>query len=149
MNRLLPLLSLGMALLLAPAALAAGQATPDEAIAMAIKAAAYLQSVGPETAFAAFDAKDSVWHDRDLYVVVEDADGVMLAHGTNPGLMGKSMLNLRDVDAKAFSQDAVAIKDAGWVTYKWQDLVSKAVEAKTTYWVRVGGDVVGVGAYAK
>ncbi len=149
-QRLLPLLSLGAALLLAPAAWAAGQATPDEAKAMAIKAAEYLRSAGPETAFAAFDAKDnSVWHDRDLYVTVENANGVMVTHGTNPGLIGRNVLELKDVDGKPFNRDVVAVKDAGWVNFKWQNPLTKAVDPKTMYEVRVGDYLVGVGAYAK
>ncbi len=150
MKPLLPLLSLGMALLLAPAAWAAGQATPDDAKAMALKAAAYLKSVGPEKAFPEFDAKDnSTWHDRDLYVTVQDANSIMVAHGTNPGLIGKAMLNLKDVDGKPFNQEIHAIKDTGWVSFKWQNPLTKAVEPKTMYVVNIGDYLVGVGAYAK
>ena len=144
----LPLLSLGAALLLAPAIWASGGATPDEAKAMAVKAAAYLQSAGPEKAFAAFDAKDdATWHDRDLYVVVQDSKGAIVAHGTNPGLIGRNVLELKDVDGKPFNHDIQAVKDAAWVDYKWQNPMTKAVEAKTQYNVRVGEYVVGVGAY--
>ncbi len=100
MKHLLPLLVVGSTLLLTPVAQAAGQATPDEAKAMAIKAAEYLKSAGQEKAFPEFNAKDGPWHDRDLYVTVEDSKGVMVAHGTNAGLIGKSMLDLKDVDGK-------------------------------------------------
>jgi cytochrome c len=142
-------LSLMAALLCAPLALGAGQATPDEAKAMAIKAAEYLKSAGPEKALPEFSAKDGPWHDRDLYVTVQDSKGVMVAHGTNPGLIGKSMLDLKDVDGKPFNRDIQAVKDAGWIDFKWQNPVTKAVEPKTMYEVRVGEYVVGVGAYAK
>jgi signal transduction histidine kinase len=129
---------------------AAGQATPDEAKEMAIKAAEYLKSAGTEKAFAEFDAKDnSTWHDRDLYVTVQDSNGVMVAHGTNPGLIGKSVLELKDVDGKPFNHEIQAIKDQGWVEFKWQNPMSKVVEAKRTYEVRVGEYIVGAGAYAK
>jgi len=141
---------LGAALLLATNTWAAERATPEEAKAMAIKAAAVLKSAGPEKAFAAFDAKDnSEWHDRDLYVVVLDFHGVMLAHGTNPGLIGKSVIDLKDVDGKPFNRDIIAVTDAAWVDYKWQNPLTKAVEAKTSYQIRVGDDLVGVGAYAR
>jgi signal transduction histidine kinase len=116
---------------------------------MAIKAAAYLKSVGPEKAFAEFDAKDSVWHDRDLYVTVQDSKGVMLAHGTNPGLIGRSLIDLKDVDGKPFERDIVAITDTGWITFKWQNPLTKAVEPKTQYTIRVGDYLLAVGAYAK
>lgn len=149
MNRRRMLLVMGAALLLAPVCMAAGQATPAEAKAMAIRAAAYLKAVGPDKAFPEFDAKDGSWHDRDLYVTVVDGKGVMRAHGTNPGLIGKSMLDLKDVDGKSFNREIVAITDAGWINYKWQNPVTKAVELKTAYEVRVGDYIVGVGAYAK
>ena len=135
------------ALGLSMSAFAAGQATPDEAKTMAIKAADYLKAVGPEKAFAEFDAKGNAWHDRDLYVIVQDNKGVMVAHGTNPGLIGKSVLDLKDVDGKPFNRDTQAIKDSGWVDFKWLNPVTKAVEPKTQYIIRVGDYLVGVGAY--
>ena len=136
-------------LLAAPMANAAGQATPDEAEAMAIKAAEYLKSAGSEKAYAEFDAKDGRWHDRDLYVTVLDSNGVAVAQGNNPGLVGKSVIDLRDVDGESFARGMIAVKDASWVNFKWQNPVTKAVEPKTSYEVRVGEYVVGVGAYSK
>ena len=64
-------------------------------------------------------------------MIVQDSKGVMVAHGTNPGLIGKSVLDLKDVDGKPFNRDVQAIKDAGWVNFKWQNPTTKAVEAKT------------------
>jgi cytochrome c len=145
--RLLTLLA--AALLLTTVALAADQGTPDEAKAMAVKAAAYLQSAGPEKAFAAFDATQGAWQDRDLYVIVFDLKGVAVARGNNPGLIGKSLIDLKDVDGRAFIQEIVAISDTGWVSYKWQNPISKAVETKTSYVVRAGDYVIAVGAYTK
>ena len=136
-------------LLAAPMANAADQATPDEAKAIAIKAVEYLKSAGPEKAFAEFDAKDGRWHDRDLYVTVLDSNGVAVAQGNNPGLVGKSVIDLRDVDGESFARGMIAVKDASWVNFKWQNPVTKAVEPKTSYEVRVGEYVVGVGAYSK
>jgi len=149
MKPFLSFVVLGAALLFAPGAYATGQATPDEAKAFSIKAADYLKANGPDKAFAEFDAKDSSWHDRDLYVIVQDSKGVMVAHGTNAGLIGKNVLDLKDVDGKPFNRDMQAIKDAGWINFKWQNPTTKAVEAKTEYIVRVGDYLVGVGAYAK
>ena len=126
---------------------ATDRATPDEAKAMAGKAAQYLKEVGPETAFAAFNAKDGPWHDRDLYVFVNDASCKTLAHGGNQALVGKSLATLKDVEGKPFMQEIAAVQDAGWVEYKWQNPVSKAIETKATYVVQVGQYRVGVGAY--
>jgi hypothetical protein len=137
------------ALLLAPRAFAAGQASPDDAKAMAIKAAEYLKANGPEKAFPEFTAKEGPWHDRDLYVTVQDSKGVMVMHGTNPGLVGRAVLELKDVDGKPFNHEVQAVKDAAWVNYKWQNPMTKTVESKSQYTIRVGEYVVGVGAYTQ
>jgi signal transduction histidine kinase len=148
MRRILYFLLLAPVLLLAPTAWAAGQGTPDEAKAMAVKAAEYLKSAGPDQAFAAFDAKNGPWHDRDLYVLVLGDDNVMYAHGTNPGLIGKSLATMKDVDGNPMNAPMLAVKGADWVRYKWQNPITKAVEPKVAYCVRVGEYVVVVGAYA-
>jgi cytochrome c len=149
MNPFPSMVVLGAGLLLVPMAHAAGQATPDEAKAMAVKAAEYLKSAGPDKAFPDFDAKDGSWHDRDLYVYVLDNNGVMLAHGSNPGLIGKTVLEVKDVDGKPMTRETLAVKDAGWVNFKWQNPLTKAVEPKVVYVVRVGDYFVEVGAYAR
>ncbi len=149
MKPVLSSMLLAAALLSAPVVYAAGQATPDEAKAMAVKAAEYLKVVGPDKAFPEFNAKDGPWHDRDLYVTVQDSKGVMVSHGTNPGLIGKSVLDLKDVDGKPFNREIQQIKDSGWIEFKWQNPVSKAVEPKKMYEVRVGEYIIGVGAYAR
>ena len=64
-------------------------------------------------------------------MTVQDSKGVMVAHGTNAGLIGKTVLDLKDVDGKPFNRDTQAIKDAGWINFKWQNPTTKAVEAKT------------------
>lgn len=65
--RVYPLIGLVMLFgLLSASVHASDRATPDDAKAMAIKAAQYLRDAGPEVAFAAFTAGDSAWHDRDL-----------------------------------------------------------------------------------
>ena len=149
MNRRSIVATLGALLLCAPVARAGGMATPDEAKAMAIRAAEYLKANGPEKAFPEFSSKDGPWHDRDLYVSVQDSKGIMLAHGDSPGLIGKPMADLKDVDGKPFIQEKLAITDTGWINYKWRNPVTKAVEPKTQYVIRVGDYLVGVGAYAQ
>jgi hypothetical protein len=151
MKHLLPLLSFATALLLAEPAWAVEEATRDEAKAMAIKAAAFLKSADPTTAFAAFDAKDGPWQDpgRGLFVVVIDAKGMMVAHGTNPGLIGKNVLDLKDVDGKPFNREWVSVTDAAWVSFKWRNLLTNMVAPKVVYVVHVGDYFVGVGTYAK
>jgi hypothetical protein len=136
-----------LALSICTYAFAAGQGSADDAKALAIKAADYLKAVGPDKALPEFSLKGGPWHDRDLYVTVEDSKGVMVAHGTNPGLIGRNVLELKDVDGKPFNREIQAVKDVAWVSFKWQNPVTKAIETKTQYDIRVGDYVVGVGAY--
>jgi len=149
MRHHVPLALLAMLLAASPPAYSADRGTPEEAKAMAIKAAEFLRAVGPDKAFAEFSAKGSVWHDRDLYISVENAQSVLMAHGANPALVGRSMIDLRDVDGNPISGQIQQIKDTGWIHYKWLNPVTKAVEPKTAYEVRVGEYVVGVGAYVQ
>lgn len=133
-------------LLFAPAAFAQDTGTPDEAKAMATRAADLLRTQGPDAAFAEFN-KGAAFHDRDLYVMVYDQTGKCVSHGANAGLIGKPLINLKDIDGTPIIRELVAIEDAGWVDYKWPHPVTKKIEPKTTYVVRVGEYRVGVGAY--
>lgn len=148
MKKLIAALALVASLFSFSPAYAAENGTPEEAKEMAIRAAAFLKANGPAKAYAAFDSQDAgPFLDRDLYVFVYDNAGKALARGNNPALIGKDLIDLKDVEGKAFVRDFVAVKDAAWVDYKWQNPQTRKVEAKTSYIVRVGDVVVGVGAY--
>jgi cytochrome c len=133
--------------IVAPPAVAQDAAgTPDEAKAMAVRAADLLRAKGPEVAFPEFE-KGAAFHDRDLYVMVYDQTGKCVSHGANPALIGKSLIDLKDIDGTPLIRELVAVQDTGWVDYKWPQPMTKKIEPKTTYVVRVGDYRVGVGAY--
>ena len=123
-----------------------GKATPEDAKAMALKAAAYLKEAGPDKAFEAFTNSPD-WKHGDLYVFVSKDDGTLVAHGFDPELVGTNQINLTDADDKKFVQAFVAVRDQGWVDYKWKSPATGKIEPKTSYIVRVGEYTVGVGAY--
>ncbi len=139
-------LILGLSIGCAPDAVAAGQATPEEAMEMALKAAGFLRDNGPEKAWAAFDAS-AEFHDRDLYVTVVDSRCKVKAHGVSPILVGKRLCGLQDIDGKPFIWEMANVTDRAWVDYKWQNPITKEVKPKTAFVVRVGNYLVGVGAY--
>ena len=120
--------------------------SPAEAKAMASRAAEYLQKAGPDKAFPEFE-KAASFHDRDLYVMVYDDNGKCVSHGANPALIGRDLIDLKDTEGKPLIQEFVAVKNSGWVDYKWPNPVTKKIEPKATYLVRVGTYLVGVGAY--
>jgi hypothetical protein len=130
-------------------AAASGQGTPEEARTLAIQAAALLRDYGPDKAFPLFNTGVAPWHDRDLFVTVRDSTGRFVAHGDNIALVGLSVLDLRDIDGKPFTREALAIPDAGWVKYKWRNPVTDSAEPRSSYTVRVGDYIVEAGAYAR
>jgi cytochrome c len=132
------------------AANAASNGTADEAKAMVDKAAQLLASEGSDKAFPIFDDPKGPFVDRDLYVFVLNFDGVTVAHGANKALIGKSLLNIKDANGKAFIQDIIAVskdKGEGWVDYQWPNPTTKKVETKSSFVKKVGDLIVGVGIY--
>ena len=122
--------------------------TADEAKAMVDRAVAHIKEVGTAKAFADIgDPANQDFHDRDLYVMVYDQTGKCVAHGANPALIGRSLIDLKDTDGKYLIKDLVGVEDAGWIEYKWPHPITKKVEPKVTYVVRVGDYRIGVGAY--
>ena len=124
-------------------------ATPEQAKAMAEKAAAYLEKYGPEKTFAAVEDRAGQFREGDLYVFVHDTTGLVVAHGGYATLKGKNTIGLTDIDGKPFVKEIVSIKDTGWVDYKWQNPVSKELEEKVVYVIRVGPYLVCAGAYKR
>ncbi|MBI3452812.1 MAG: cache domain-containing protein [Rhodospirillales bacterium] len=129
---------------------AQSRGTPDEAKAMVAKAAALIGSAGAEKAFATFNDPAGGFVDRDLYVFVLDLDGNTMAHGGNKGLIGRSLINLKDADGKAFVHEMIAIsntKGEGWVDYTWVNPTNKKIEPKSSLVKKVDKFIVGVGVY--
>jgi len=150
MKAFLASVAIGFSLLSTPA-WSADKGSADEAVAMVKKAAAMIKAEGKEKAFAAFaDPANKDFHDRDLYVFVYDMNGVNLAHGNNPKMVGKNLLELKDQEGKPLIRQMVDVaktKGKGWVDYKWPNPVTKAIEAKSSYVEKVDDMLVGSGIY--
>lgn len=131
---------------------AAEKGSANEAVAMVKKAAALIKADGKDKAFAAIvDPANKDFHDRDLYIYVYDMNGVALAHGVNPKMIGKNLLDMKDNEGKAMIQEMVKVaktKGSGWVDFKWPNPVTKAIEAKSGYVEKVDDTMfVGSGIY--
>jgi signal transduction histidine kinase len=134
--------------LLVSLAFAGGSA--KEAKALVEKGVAYIQANGQEKAFAEFTDTKGKFIDRDLYIFVVDFNGLTLAHGGNPKLVGKDMSELKDSDGKFFIKAFIELaktKGSGWVDYKWQNPVTKNIEPKSTYIQRHDDYFLGCGIY--
>ena len=146
-----PLISaLAATLVCVGAAAAADGAKKDDAIAMVKKAVASIKEQGPDKAYPEFTNKDAKFIDRDLYVVVYQLDGKVLAHGSNPKFVGKDMSDAQDVDGKYFVKERTELgrKQAlFWQDYKFVNPVSKKIEPKQMYCERLDETVVCGGIY--
>jgi methyl-accepting chemotaxis protein len=122
----------------------------EEAVAMVKRACEFGRRHGREALIAEVNKLGKgQFVDRDLYVMVMDADAVYLAHGNNPRVLGLGPKS-RDVDGKHMVQEMVRSareRGGGWVDYKWAHPVTNQVQTKSTYVERVGDLCVGCGIY--
>ena len=145
-----PVVVLAGALAYAGAAAAGGSATKDEATAMVKKAVTFIKDQGKEKAYAEISTKGGRFTDRDLYVVVYQLDGKVLAHGGNAKFVGKDMSEAQDVDGKYFVKERIEMANkqpSFWQDYKFVNPVSKKVEPKQMYCERVENTAVCGGIY--
>src|SRR5579883_1230218 len=143
------LFAIGAFLAVAPA-FAADRATKDEAVAMVKKAVAYIKAQGPDKAYAEIDNRTGQFVDRDLYVVVYQLDGKVLAHGGNAKFVGKDMKDAQDVDGKYFVKERIELaqkEPTFWQDYKFMDPTTKKVEPKQMYCERLDNTAVCAGIY--
>jgi len=125
-------------------------ATAKQAEAMVKKGVAFIKANGKEKGYAEITSKQSQFRDRDLYLVVYGLDGMVWAHGANEKMVGKNLIDLRDIDGKEFVKERVELgktKESFWQNYKFTNPVDKKVEAKTMYCERLDDTVVCGGIY--
>ncbi|MEO6354085.1 MAG: cache domain-containing protein [Oxalobacteraceae bacterium] len=134
----------------AGAAFAAEKGTADEAMSMVKKGVQLVKTNGKEKAFAEFNDPHGQFVKGDLYVMVYDMEGINKAHGSNPKLVGKNLIDIKDANGVFIVKNFIEVakgKGHGWVDYKWPNSTTKAVEMKSTYVEKVDDVLIGVGIY--
>ena len=131
-------------------ATAAEFGTKEEAVAMVKRVQERFAKDGADATFKAVsDQSIKEFHDRDLYPFVYDLNGVNVAHGARPALIGKNLIGLKDQDGVYLIREMVKIANgsgSGWVDYKWPNPLTNKIEDKTSYVEKMGNYFVGVGA---
>lgn len=126
-------------------------ATAEEAKAFAERAAAHVKDVGPEKAFADFSRPDGGYVEGELYVFCQAEDGTVVAHGGNPAIVGKNLLNVKDPDGKTPNAEMNKLgltQGAGWFDFRWPNPATKRVQTKSAYVIKVGDHTIcGSGYY--
>lgn len=126
-------------------------ATAKDAEAMVKKVVAALKA-NREATLGEITAKDAKWINRDLYPVVVDMTAKILAHGQNPKMVGKELLDFKDPDGKAFYKERIDLansKGKFWQDYKFTDPITKKVLPKQAYCEKAGDVVVCAGVYKR
>jgi cytochrome c len=125
--------------------------TREEAVAMVKRVQDKFRKDGAEATFkAVIDQSTKEFHDRDLYPFIYDLNGLNVAHGARPALVGKNLISLKDQDGKNLIREMIAItttSGSGWIDYKWPNPITNKIEDKSSYVEKLGDYFVGVGVY--
>jgi cytochrome c len=125
-------------------------AAPGKAKALAEKAVAHRRDVGPEKAIADFSSPAGGCMDRELFVVVYGPDNKIVTSAGLPVLARKNATTLKDVEGHPFGQEILDLaksKGSGWVDDRMTNPATKTIGQKTSWVIRLGDDVLFVGAY--
>jgi len=130
----------------------AAQATKADAKTMVEKAAANIKANGKEKALAEFNNPNGKFidRDRDLYIFAYDFNGVNLALGSNPKMVGKTLLELQDASGKPFLKELIQVAKMGngWYEYKWSHPKTKKIRSKISYVLKIDDSMfIGSGIY--
>jgi signal transduction histidine kinase len=89
-------------------------------VAFVDKASAKVHREGTN-AFADFRKPGGDWFKPDaaLYLFVYDTNGLCVFHPVEPGLQGRNILDLQDIDGRHEIRGIVGVKSSGWVHFRW------------------------------
>ncbi|MDP3168347.1 MAG: cache domain-containing protein [Hydrogenophaga sp.] len=138
------------AALLATSFSARADATAEDATAMVKKGVAFMKTNGKEKGHAEISSKESQFKKDDLYLVVYGLDGTVRAHGANEKMIGKNLIELKDIDGKLFVKERVELaqsKGTFWQDYKFTNPTNKKIEPKAMYCERLEDAVLCGGIY--
>lgn len=134
------------------AAQAEDRGTREEAIAMCEKVKADYLANGEEATFKAV-TEEKKYNNKDLYPFIYNMEGVVVAHGQKPNMVGLNRLDARDQlqGGKLYIQEFVELMkkgQPGWVSYKFLDPLTKTSLDKESYLLPINDKIfVGVGVY--
>jgi cytochrome c len=143
-------LAVAAALSLAVGTATAGNATKDEAVAMVKKGITFIKANGKDKGYAEITNKSGQFVDRDLYLVVYGLDGTVRAHGANEKMVGKNLIEMKDIDGKPFVKERVELaqsKGTFWQDYKFTNPETKKIEPKSMYCEKLDDAAVCGGIY--
>jgi len=143
------LIATALALAAAPA-LAEERGTPAQAQALAERAAKRIAEIGAEQAIKEFNDPAGGFVLGDIFPFVYAPDGKTECCSNMRALVGRDARSFKDSDGKEFGKEIINLaneRGTGWVSYRMTNPVTRKIEDKVTYIIKVDGYIVGVGAY--
>ena len=151
MNKFNCAVVLSLSVLTGAACAADGGATKEDGVAMVKKGVAAIKSAGADKTYGEIsDKANTTWHHQDLYLTVYGLDGTVKAHGANNKMIGKNLIELKDIDGKAFVKERMDLAKAHntfWQDYKFTNPETKKIEPKSMYCEKLDDTVVCGGIY--
>ena len=126
------------------------KATEAEAIAMVKKAVATIRKAGRDKTYVRITDRHGEFVMHDLYVTVWGLDGTVRAHGLNANMVGKNLIDLKDIDGRPFIRERFELartKPAFWQDYQYTHPETRRIEPKRMYCERLDDSVVCAGVY--
>jgi len=156
MKRIASIMLVAIAAVLLATSVLADSATKEECIAKSREAVQLISEKGLDAALPELNNKDGKFVWKDSYVFVMDFQGTMLANGTNPGVVGKNLMQWKDTEGKMIVQGFIEVakgKGEGWFDYMYpkpeeikKPLEQRISSKKASYIHRVPGKDLFVGA---
>ncbi|MEI6172421.1 MAG: cache domain-containing protein [Bacteroidota bacterium] len=119
-----------------------------------VEDAADLIQVKGIAAFRDFARKNSTWQSGNRYLFAYNLDGTCIFHPVSPELIGRNIINMKDLNGKPVIGEIVQIASNtehpyGWVHYLWMEPGEIYPEYKSSYIMRVtdpAGHVFAIGS---
>lgn len=119
--------------------MAAGHPTKEEVVSFVEEGLAFAKKHGKAAFLKEIMNDTGIFKRGELYFYAYDFEGTVLAHGATPKLVGKNLLNFED---KTGFKLVRALRDTaanggGWVEYYWDNPISKKMEKKIGYVIKL------------
>ena len=122
----------------------------EMAIVLVEHAATHIAEVGPAQGFADITRHSQRFRNGEIYVFCMDASATVVANADNPRLVGKNLSTVHDGNGTLPAPEIYRIGETqgkGWFEYLWPNPVTRRVQRKRTYVMRVDDNAVCAAGY--
>jgi cytochrome c len=116
------------------------------------KSMAFYLKNGKAAALAEFSKRDGLFTQGEMYVLVLNRRGVILAHGVDEKFIGEDSTSIKDYSGRRFIEDIIETANSegsGFVEYTWRDPVTHDILPKRLYFQKVDNLIICSGVYRR